>query len=742
MKNSGKTGNRSGWRVRLVFLALALALSQGSPLVAGPRMLPEGELPLDVRLLPLKDLNGFFPFEPPASVEEWNERAARVRRQMQVTLGLWPMPTRTPLNAVIHGRIDCGDHTVERVFFESMPGFYVTGSLYRPKGKRGRMPGVLSAHGHWADGRFHDAGQDRVRRDIATGAERFEEGGRSPLQARCVQLARMGCVVFHYDMIGYADSVQISYELAHGFAKQRPEVNRTEGWGLYSPAAESHFQSVMGLQTWNSIRALDFLASLPDVDVDRIGVTGASGGGTQTFVLCALDERPAVSFPAVMVSTAMQGGCVCENACGFRVGTGNVEFAALFAPKPMGLTTADDWTREMSSQGYPELRQLYGLLGAGDRVMLHRGEQFGHNFNYVSRGAMYHWFNQHLGLGWETPIVEEDYRRLTQEELTVWDEAHPRPAGGVAFEQSLLRWWAEDTRRQLESAVSDPDAFRRVVGGAVEVVIGRTLGELGPDISWQESSRRERDGHVEVMRLLRNGPFGEELPVVILRPTGWNGQTVIWADVRGKAGLYEPEEGEGEARLRPEIGRLLERGLEVVGVDLLFQGEFLAEGETKERTRRVQNPRESAAYTLGYNHALFAQRVHDLLTVTRFLQDRANGKPRIVMVGLAGAGHWVAAARAVAGGAITGAAIDTGGFRFGAVRDLQDVNFLPGGARYFDLPGMLALGAPGRLWVMGEEGEGLEVVSRVYEAEKAGDQVRMTGWPGVDAGVAWLFGGE
>jgi dienelactone hydrolase len=731
--------------MRLGILMLALAMSQGSPLMAERRFLPAGELPLDVRLLPLKDLNGFFPFEPPASVEEWNERAARVRRQMQVTLGLWPMPTRTPLNAVIHGRIDCVDHTVERVFFESMPGFYVTGSLYRPKDKSGRLPGVLSAHGHWADGRFHDAGPEQVRREIAAGAERFEEGGQSPLQARCVQLARMGCVVFHYDMIGYADSVQISYELAHGFAKQRPELNRTEGWGLYSPAAESHFQSVMGLQTWNSIRALDFLASLPDVDADRIGVTGASGGGTQTFVLCALDDRPAVSFPAVMVSTAMQGGCVCENACGFRVGTGNVEFAALFAPKPMGLTTADDWTREMSSQGYPELRRVYELLGAGDRVMLHRGEQFGHNYNDPSRAAMYHWFNQHLGLGRETPIVEEDYRRLTREELTVWDQSHPRPAGGVAFEQSLLRWWAEDTRRQLESVVTDPDAFRRIVGRAVEVVIGRTLDEVGPDrhdISWEEWSRQQRDGHVELMRLLRNGPHGEELPVLILRPTRWNGEMVIWADVRGKAGLYEPREGEGEARLRPEIRGMLERGVEVVGVDLLFQGEFLAGGESKERTRRVQNPRESAAYTLGYNHALFAQRVHDLLTVTRFLQDRADGKPKIVMVGLAGAGPWVAAARAVAGGAITGAAIDTGGFRFSAVRDLQDVNFLPGGARYFDLPGMLALGAPGRLWVMGEEGEGLDVVRRVYEAEQAGDQVRMSAWPGMEAGVAWLFGGE
>src|ERR1051325_815746 len=101
----------------------------------------------------------------------------------------------------------------------------------------------------------------------------------------------------------------------------------------------------MGLQTWNSIRALDFVTSLPDVDASRIGVPGASGGGTQTFILCAVDPRPTVAFPAVMVSTAMQGGCTCENCSLLRVGTGNIELAALMAPRPLGMSGADDWTK-------------------------------------------------------------------------------------------------------------------------------------------------------------------------------------------------------------------------------------------------------------------------------------------------------------------------------------------------------------------------------------------------------------
>src|ERR1051325_10984139 len=92
--------------------------------------------------------------------------------------------------------------------------------------------------------------------------------------------------------------------------------------------AELRLQSFMGLQTWNSIRAPDFVCELPDVDTTRIGVTGASGGGTQTFMLCAVDPRPTVSFPAVMVSANMPGGCICENASLLRVGTNNVELAA------------------------------------------------------------------------------------------------------------------------------------------------------------------------------------------------------------------------------------------------------------------------------------------------------------------------------------------------------------------------------------------------------------------------------
>ena len=187
-------------------------------------------------------------------------------------------------------------------------------------------------------------------------------------------------------------------------------------------------------------------ARLPDVDPARIGVTGASGGGTQTMILAAIDPRPLVAFPAVMVSTAMQGGCTCENCCLLRVGTGNVEFAALTAPRALGMTGADDWTREIMTKGFPQLRQLYTMLGAGDKVMARALVQFPHNYNYVSREVMYHWFNQHLQMGLPEPVVEEDYRPLSIAEMSVWDADHPRPAGGEDYERQLLATMTDGCR--------------------------------------------------------------------------------------------------------------------------------------------------------------------------------------------------------------------------------------------------------------------------------------------------------
>jgi dienelactone hydrolase len=639
----------------------------------------------DIRLQPPKDLNGYFPFSPPSSLSEWDARKDYVRRQILVAEGLWPMPTKTPLNAVVHGKIEGDGFTVEKVYFESAPGFYVTGSLWKPKTIKGKVPGVMFAHGHWQDARLSLGDPDKVRAEIAAGGERFEIGGRSIFQSLCVQLARMGCVVWQWDMLSDSDSIQIPREVVHRFAKQRPEMNTTENWGLFSPQAESHLQSIMGLQTWNAVRGLDFLLSLPEVDPERTAITGASGGGTQTMLLAAIDDRIKLSFPCVMVSTSMQGGCTCENASLLRIGTGNIEFAGLFAPKPQGMNTANDWTKELATKGFPDLQKLYATHGKKDNVFLLRGEHFPHNYNAVTRSAFYTFLNKHFKLGFPSPVIEQDYEPLTKEQLTVWDDKHPAPkAADPEFERKLLKYFTEDAEKQLAS--SDPKVLRE----GIEVILGRTYDKAGT-VEWELKDKQDRGDHLEMTGLLTNKTYNEELNVAWLYPKQWNGRVVIWLDDAGKSGIANKQ-----------VKELVAGGVAVLGVDLLFQG-----GEPVKQTRVVANPREFAGYTHGYNHALFAQRTHDVLTLVTFLRNTKVGdhpSPKTVCLAAFGAqtGPIAVAARALAGEAVDRAAVDTHGFRFGKVLDYRDPMFLPGGSKYLDLPGMINLQGPQPRWIKGE----------------------------------------
>ncbi len=676
--------------MRLVLLA-GVALFFNSPAgSANPRALPAGQRPDDFRLQAPKDLDGYFPFQPPESKEAWDRRASQVRQRILVSQGLWPMPTKTDLKAQIYGRIDRGDYTVEKVHFESAPGFLVTGNLYRPKkAAGGKAPGVLFAHGHWADARLSQATDSELRNEIATGQERFVEGGKSRFQSMCVQLARMGCVVWQWDMLGDSDSQQLSRQLVHSFAKQRPEMNTTENWGLFSPQAETHLQSIMGLQTWNAVRSLDFLLELPEVDAQRVAITGASGGGTQTMLLAAIDPRISLSFPAVMVSTAMQGGCTCENASLLRVGTGNVEFAGLFAPKPQGMTTADDWTKEMSTKGFPELKRLYGLLGAPNQVMLQRGEHFPHNYNAVSRTAFYNWINRHFHLGQQEPVLERDYTVSTRAELSVWDAEHPAPkAADPEFERALLKLWSADSDRQLENLASgSPDQYRQVLKAGWDVVLDARDPAPSGSIAWVLKDKLDRGSWIQMAGLLRNGSRHEEIPVVFCHPKQWNNKTVVWLTSEGKSGLYA-----ADGSLIPAVQKLVDGGSTVVGLDLLHQGESSVDGQPLTRTPRVKNPRESAAYTFGYNPAVFTHRVHDVLTAVQYIRGHEKPSSQVSLVALDATAPIAAAARAQSGKALDRVALHLGEFRFGRILDLHSPDFLPGGAKYGDVEGLITLG--------------------------------------------------
>ncbi len=561
---------------------------------------------------PLKDYDGYFPFKPPERLIQWEQRAEVVRRRILVAEGLWPMPTKTPLDANVHGLVDRPEYTVEKVFFQSYPGLYVTGNLYRPKGKEGKRPGVLVPHGHNDNGRFGEDSVQTARNQIAEGAERFESGGRYHLQAMCVQLARMGCVVFHYDMLGLADSQQLSHALVHRFDVENGKERAPREAGFYSAAAELRCQSIMGLQTYNSIRALDFITSLPDVDAARIGVTGASGGGTQTMILAAIDPRVAVSVPVVMVSTSMQGGCTCENASLLRVGTGNIEFAGLFAPKPQLMISANDWTKELGTKGLPELQQLYKLMGAPDHVAAKLLLHFGHNYNFVSREAMYQWFNQYLKLNLPSPVLEEDFKPLSIAEMSVWDERHPKPPGGEEFERTLSCLADGRCRQALGRSNASrcgqpggvsPRGRRRLENDSHRRAcairrLGITLGKPNLFVS-----------HTADLARLRNGASGAEIPLVMpSRPAPTGGGPYC-----GSGDMKQHPLTADEAKLKPEVRRLTDAGWIVIGVDLVGRmGDSAAESAPQEM-RRVPNPRRFLGFTLGYNIAPFAQSAQETL---------------------------------------------------------------------------------------------------------------------------------
>ncbi len=379
-----------------------------------------------------RTLNDRFPAPAFTSRAGWEQRAAFLREHILASAGLLPMPEKTPLNPVVFGERQHDGYSVAKVYFESLPGFFVTGNLYRPAGN-GPFPAVLSPHGHWTYGRLEN----------------------SPLVSgpgRAINLARQGIVVFTYDMIGYNDSRQ----LTHTFGGPREHL-----WGL----------SLAGLQLWNSIRSLDFLESLPYVKRESIGITGESGGGTQTFLLAAVDPRVAAAVPVNMISLHMQGGCLCENPPGLRLETTNAEIAATIAPRPLLMISATgDWTAETLEVEYPAVRALYALVGAEDRVSAVRFTAE-HNYNKDSREAMYGWMARWLkGAPSADRIPEPSFSPDALPDLLVF-HGRSLPDRAVSAE-ALTASWVGSAKRQASATplAVRAAALRHALGFAGDAV--------------------------------------------------------------------------------------------------------------------------------------------------------------------------------------------------------------------------------------------------------------------------------
>ncbi|MBM3981259.1 MAG: hypothetical protein FJ304_13415 [Planctomycetes bacterium] len=655
--------------------------------------------PTDPRLGAAKTLNDYHPFVVPKTKEAWEKRRAQVREQLLVANGLWPLPEKTPLNAKVHGPIDKGDYTIEKVYFASMPGHYVCGNLYRPAGfdssKPPKFPGVLFAHGHWAGGRFHDDGEKAGKASVDSKGEPDMDRARYFMQALPATLARLGFVVFHYDMVGYADSTAIPHRA-----------------GFTDTEAELRLQSAMGLQTWNSLRALDFLAGLPDVDPKRLGMTGASGGGTQTFMTAALDDRLASAFPAVMVSTGMQGGCVCENCSLLRVNTGNVEIAGLFAPKPQAMSAANDWTKEMMTKGYPELQQLYDLYGSKDKVAVRAWLEYGHQYNVHAREMMYAWFLKHL-TGKDQKHTEAAFKPVVPpRDLSVFDKDHPRPKDEVSaktLREQMTKASDEQIAKLAPKDAASLKEYQRVVGTALRAMIN---SDLPKEIAVRvEPVRGVLDGLMVYRAAIGRTNEKDALPVFGVTGEKYNGEkSAIWLHPQGKASLFP------NGKALPAVKALTDAGFSVLAPDLLGTGELaFAKGWPVDKG--------FAGYTYGYNRTLLANRVHDALTLIAFekLIEKNN---TIRLVGWDEFGPIAILAKALAGSAVTKTAADLNQFHFEAITKTDDPMMLPGAVKYGGLGAFLALCAPGEVLVHNHKGTDTGKVSRAaYDAANAANKL-------------------
>jgi dienelactone hydrolase len=445
-----------------------------------------------------------------------------------------------------------------------MPGYWLGGNLYRPLGRPGRHPGVVSPHGHWTYGRL-------------------EHQPLGSIPARAINLARQGYVVFAYDMVGYTDTIQTP----HVFGDQREML-----WG-FGP---------LGLQLWNSIRAVDFITSLPDVDPQRIAATGASGGGSQTFLLTAVDDRIRYSAPVNMISGIMQGGSPCENAPGLRIDTSNLEIAALMAPRPMLMVSATgDWTKNTPQSEFPQLRHIWQLYSADSRLEnVHIDAP--HNYNRESREAMYRFFGKNvLELPDAAKLTERDIRVEKLGDMLVW-HARSLPAGALDH-AGVFRQWVRFAEAHNDSIRDKAAAKERL--------------RLALHSEWPDKVEAERNG--ERVVLSRTGR-GDRVPGILIG-TGTPSRLVL------------APEGAEAARKSGSAGPIAP-GEAVLLIDAFQTGSAKA---SRDRSHR---------HFLTFNKSDDAERVQDVLTALAWMEQQ--GVKTLKVSGTGTAGLWAVFAAAVA----------------------------------------------------------------------------------------------
>ena len=374
----------------------------------------------------LRTLNDIMKPFSPETLAEWEEKKAELLDTLKFASGIELLRHDAPLNAQVFDafELDAGEGcgcVVEKVIFQSLPGYYVTGNLYRPKDVSGskRYPAVLNPHGHWQNG----------RRETDTLAR---------IPQRCANLAMRGMVAFIYDMVGCNDSRQVPHNGAD------PEWEKWN-WGRFA------------LQLNNSVKAVDFVSSLPYVDAERIGCTGCSGGGTQTYFLTAYDPRIKAAAPINMASTRMQGGCICENPPFLRTEACNIDYTMTIAPRPLFMSGSDgDWTVTSQTVEFPAVEKVYRLYGAEENFE-HFYQSAPHCYNLPIRERVYRFFCRHFGIDDPFASVGEIDFDLDTDKLLIGDLRSRVPAEGYIENDEMLFEKAKEIIRSNLAAIGEAE---------------------------------------------------------------------------------------------------------------------------------------------------------------------------------------------------------------------------------------------------------------------------------------------
>ena len=635
----------------------------------------------DQRLEEPRTLDTFYAFPRYESLHDWLTRKQQLRDHLLVSMGCYPMPEKTPLQVQRFDRTEYDGYAIEKVYFESLPGFYVTGNLFLPLGD-GPHPGMLSVHGHWGDGRLT-----------------HEENNSIP--TRCITLAREGFVVFSFDMIGYVDSVQMTHR-----------------WG--EPADWLWGYSAHGLQFWNSVRALDFITSLPEVDAERIGMTGASGGGTQTYCLMATDERIDAAAPVNMISSHFQGGCVCENAPNLRMDAFNTEYAAMMAPRDLLMISATgDWTRETLRVEFPAIRSIYALFDEAENLSTVQIDA-PHNYNQQSRLPMYEFFYETLQTGLTDQQASEPEIDLPPfEAMRVFPNGkEDLPEGALSAEEIRAQWIAA-SETQLQQIFPQDELRLSTLKIRGRTALKHTLGADKPawnQLDIQRMARFERDDVIIEQYRLSRARVGEHIAAVLLLPPEADRSKagVVLIDPMGVAAAFEDD---------GDTPNDMVKGLLSDGHPVLACAPFGTAGSAgipSQRKRDVEH-----FYT--YNPSDTALQVQDILTCIAFLEGRrdVNGAA-LLGQGETGPAALLAAALAPS---LEAAAIDANGFAIDDDATYLESLFVPGLRRAGDLRVAQALIAPKPLLIYdtrddeSADGFSADWAEAAYSTLQAGDEL-------------------